>query len=59
MSHHPPRVFISYSHDSDEHALRVARLSASLRCDGIDVRLDQYDGAGPPEGWREWMQAQI
>ncbi len=60
MSHQTaPRVFISYSHDSDEHALRVARLSASLRCDSIDVWLDQYEGGGPPEGWREWMQAQI
>ena len=29
-----PRVFLSYSHDSDEHAARVLDLANALRRDG-------------------------
>lgn len=54
----PTKVFISYSHDSEEHALRVRRLSDRLRADGIDCRIDQYEVA-PPEGWRRWMDQRI
>ena len=52
------RVFISYSHDDRGHADRVAALSARLRQDGIDWRIDQYY-VRPPEGWPNWMQQQI
>ena len=55
---HPPIVFISYSHDSPEHADRVLALSDRLRADGIDCRLDQYIDS-PPEGWPRWMDRQI
>jgi tetratricopeptide (TPR) repeat protein len=53
-----PLVFISYSHDSPEHADRVLALSNRLREDGIDCILDQYEDS-PPEGWPRWTEKQI
>ncbi len=53
-----PRVFISYSHDSLEHADRVLTLANKLIQDGIDCILDQYEES-PPEGWPKWMDKQI
>lgn len=38
-----PKVFISYSHDSDEHKKWVLELATRLRCHGVDVILDQWD----------------
>ncbi len=55
---HPPKVLISYSHDSPEHADRVRELSDRLRAEGIDCILDQYV-VSPPEGWPLWMDKQI
>ncbi len=54
----PPKVFISYSHDSRAHAQRVLDLSNRLRADGIDCHIDQYEVA-PAEGWPMWMDRQI
>jgi hypothetical protein len=54
----PPKVFISYSHDSKAHADRVLQLSNRLRSDFIDAHLDQYEVA-PPEGWLLWMDKQV
>lgn len=49
-------VFISYSHDSDDHRDRVLALSERLRADGIETILDRYVERGsPPEGWPRWM----
>lgn len=53
-----PKVFISYSWDSDEHKDRVLTLADRLRSDGIDCTLDQYE-VSPPEGWPRWMERQI
>jgi hypothetical protein len=53
-----PRVFISYSHDSDEHIDRVLNLANTLRYDGVDANLDLYVES-PPEGWPRWMENQI
>jgi len=53
-----PTVFISYSHDSVEHATRVLDLSNRLRGDGINCVLDQYE-PHPPEGWPRWMEREI
>ncbi|HEX3045013.1 MAG TPA: tetratricopeptide repeat protein [Bacillota bacterium] len=53
-----PKVFISYSHDSPEHANRILALSDRLRTDGIDCILDQYEPT-PSEGWPRWMDKQI
>jgi SEFIR domain-containing protein len=55
---HPPTVFISYSHDSPEHADRVLALSDHLRADGIDCILDQYEDS-PAEGFPRWMDRHI
>jgi hypothetical protein len=52
------RVFISYSHDSAEHARRVRALADQLRKDGIDARIDQYT-PDPDEGWSKWMRTQV
>ncbi|GAK61110.1 SEFIR domain protein [Candidatus Vecturithrix granuli] len=53
-----PKVFISYSHDSSEHAARVLALADRLIQDGLDCILDQYEG-DPSEGWPLWMDRQI
>jgi len=39
----PPRVFISYSHDSQDHRKWVAKLGTELLDNGIEVTLDQWD----------------
>ena len=50
------KVFISYSHDSDEHREWVLGLSESLRKNGIETILDRYVRNGsPPGGWPRWM----
>ena len=54
----PPRVFLSYSHDSERHKQQVLALADRLRGGGIDARVDQYEMA-PPEGWPRWMERQI
>lgn len=38
-----PTVFISYSHDSDEHKSWVLKLASDLRSHGVDAILDQWD----------------
>jgi hypothetical protein len=58
MASDPPKVLISYSHDSPEHRDRVPVLSKRLRKDGIDCTIDQYVVV-PPEGWPRWMEKQI
>jgi hypothetical protein len=54
----PPRVFISYSHDSPEHQDQVLELADRLRADGVDAIIDQYVQS-PPEGWPAWCEAEI
>jgi hypothetical protein len=54
----PPRVFISYSHDSDAHRDRVLDFADRLRGDGVDADIDQYIQF-PPEGWPAWCAMQI
>ncbi|KPH56643.1 toll/interleukin-1 receptor domain-containing protein [Pseudoalteromonas porphyrae] len=39
----PPRVFVSYSHDSSEHKEWVLNFATTLRNRGIDAVLDQWD----------------
>jgi hypothetical protein len=43
MNHTPPRVFISYSHDTAEHKKWVLQFATTLRDRGIDAILDQWD----------------
>lgn len=59
MTESPPRVFISYSHDSDEHRRNVLAFAQSLRGNGIDAVLDQYVESDPPLSWPQWMTNQI
>ncbi|MEF8707032.1 MAG: CHAT domain-containing protein [Candidatus Accumulibacter sp. UW27] len=54
-----PRIFISYSHDTNAHKERVLRLSERLRKDGIETSLDQYVNGTPIEKWPRWMLNQI
>ena len=53
-----PRVFISYSQDSDDHKQRVLELTQALRADGIDAVIDQFDD-NPAQGWPRWMLDEI
>ena len=53
-----PRVFISYSHDSHEHADKILAFANKLREEGIDAVLDQYEES-PAEGWPMWMDREI
>lgn len=53
-----PRVFISYSPDSEPHCAAVLQLAQHLRQEGLDVRLDRFVMA-PPEGWPRWKIAQV
>jgi len=52
------KIFISYSHDSQEHCDRVLALANRLRQDGLDCNLDRYESS-PPGGWPKWMDMQI
>jgi hypothetical protein len=52
-------VFLSYSHDSDEHRDRVLALAERLRQDGLDARCDQYVNGTPPQKWPRWMMDQF
>ena len=54
----PPRVFISYSHDSNKHCQRVLDLAQELRRNGIDAIIDRFT-QNPKQGWPRWMQHQI
>jgi hypothetical protein len=53
-----PRVFISYSYDSNHQIDRVLGLSNRLRQDGIDCNIDQYEQS-PSSGWYRWMMKEI
>lgn len=54
----PVDVFISYTHDSDEHKEKVLALANTLRDQGINAVIDQHI-ENPPEGWDRWMINQI
>lgn len=53
-----PRVFISYSYDSPEHADCILTLADRLREDGVDTWLDRYEPS-PSAGFYRWMIQQI
>ena len=58
MTEKSQKVFISYSHDSQDHQDKVLELSNRLRSEGIDCILDQYEES-PKEGWPRWMDKNI
>jgi hypothetical protein len=53
-----PKVFISYSHDSQEHKLWVLELATRLRSCGVDAILDQWD-LGPGGDLPHFMERSI
>jgi hypothetical protein len=53
-----PKVFVSYSHDSEDHREQVLALSDRLRDEGIACVVDQYIDS-PPEGFPRWTEKQI
>ena len=53
-----PRVFISYSHDSEDHREAVLQLAQQLRGWGVDVHLDRFVTA-PEAGWPRWMMTEV
>src|SRR5438132_2173190 len=43
MATSPPKLFVSYSHDSEQHKDWVLTLTTRLMANGVDVILDQWD----------------
>src|SRR5262245_36672838 len=43
MSYSPPKLFVSYSHDSQQQKDWVLTLATRLVYNGVDVVLDQWD----------------
>jgi WD40 repeat protein len=55
----PPKVLVSYSHDSTEHEKRVLALVKELRTQGgVDAWIDLFQ-SDPDQGWISWMREQI
>jgi hypothetical protein len=54
------QVFVSYRHESIEHARAVLRLGELLRQAKIPVAMDQFylndHSGGPDEGWPKWCE---
>jgi len=53
-----PKVFVSYSHDSQEHKQWVLDLATRLRTSGVDAILDQWD-LGPGGDLPHFMEQSI
>jgi len=53
-----PKVFVSYSREGREHELWVLELAASLRRNGVDAALDQWD-LKPGSDMTLFMESQI
>ena len=54
----PPRVFISYSHDSADHKRWVLDFATTLVNRGVDAVLDQWD-LGPGDDLPEFMEQSL
>jgi len=54
----PPRVFVSYSHDSAQHKKWVLEFASTLRNRGVDVTLDQWD-LQPGDDLPHFMETQL
>ena len=53
-----PIVFISYSHDSEQHKDWVRKLAERLRADGIEVVLDEWE-IGPGDDVTAFMEQNL
>lgn len=58
MTRPKPKVFISYSQDSDAHKNLVLDFADRLCEGGINCSLDQYE-TFPSGGWAEWSSSQL
>ena len=58
MIDRPPRVFISYAQESEDHSAWVLALAKRLRADGVEAVIDRYV-TWLEQGWRPWMSEQI
>ncbi|HRD65515.1 MAG TPA: toll/interleukin-1 receptor domain-containing protein [Candidatus Competibacter sp.] len=54
----PPKVFISYSHDSTEHKRWVLEFATTLRQRGVDAILDQWE-LKPGDDLPHFMETQL
>lgn len=54
----PPRVFISYSWESDAHKDWVRSFAERLTQNGVNVRLDQWH-IGPGQSLTQFMEAEV
>jgi hypothetical protein len=54
----PPIVFVSYSHDSQEHKQWVLDFATRLRSSGVDAILDQWE-LGPGSDLPQFMEQNI
>lgn len=54
-----PKVFISYSHDDDDHREWVRKLAGHLRFDYAAANIDQYVEPAPKGGWWDWAAKEI
>ncbi|GAA0486448.1 hypothetical protein Ade02nite_10230 [Paractinoplanes deccanensis] len=52
------RAFLSYAHQSDDHAESVRRLWMLLRSMGVDAKLD-VTATAQRQQWTEWMNEQV
>jgi len=53
-----PRVFISYSHEEPKHGQWVMEIAKSLRANGVDANLDEWDLI-PGQGTTYFIESQI
>jgi hypothetical protein len=53
-----PVVFVSYSHDTPEHKRWVGELASTLRRNGVDVILDQWE-TGPGDDLPKFMEKSV
>lgn len=53
-----PKVFISYSHDTQNHKKWVLDLATRLRNSGIDAVLDQWE-LGPGDDLPHFMESNL
>lgn len=59
MDRRPPRVFISYAHDSEQHKDQVREFARFLRAGlGIDIRFDQWH-EDVRQDWAAWAIRQV
>ncbi len=54
-----PKVFISYSWDSEEHKNLIKKFSDDLKQTNIDSIIDSDIALTPNAGWTQWMKKEI